>query len=488
MKVQTGKKITGFYKGEPLSISLDATAVENNLSILSSTLYVKSNYTDENSNAIIYNYIDSTDSIFGKVINDGSVTGSGNLQFKLSEASTKASLSLDPSGNNNTILYEAVNSGQLGNNISIAYVNPGTPNASLSLTVSGNSITVNLETDNSSAILTSADDIVSAILANSAASALVTPSTVGSGTGIVQARTATYLTGGNGSTSDLTPGFKYFYVVRVTLSDNKDYLLENGFLISLDPESPKASQAVTTSARASNSGSARIDRIINEYLDVILSDFRQLKVWDEHARRSAHDPKSLFLTYQNLNDTIPEVFDSQNNPVDVNDIVVDKKVGKLSIIGDSGHNDYFVTYTFDMFPAEVLEALTKLKLQELNVLGAAEGGYLTNYSTVDSAPEYWDGPLTLGVAAEAYKRLQMDSGLWKNYLIWQNGDAGQNLAGQAADWYLGMYTEMAKGLKKQHLIAQPTSAFQLFRSVGFGFFAVGGDKFRGLQVNKLLTY
>ena len=141
-----------------------------------------------------------------------------------------------------------------------------------------------------------------------------------------------------------------------------------------------------------------------------------------------------------------------------------------------------------MFPPEMLEILVKLKLQELNTLGAADGGYLTTYSSVDEAPGYWDAPLTMGVLAESFKRLQTDSGLWKNYLIWQNGSEGQQLAGQAADWYLNIYLDMAKGLKRQHLIAQPTEAFGIFRSVGFGFFAANGSKFRGLQVNRMTTY
>lgn len=232
-----------------------------------------------------------------------------------------------------------------------------------------------------------------------------------------------------------------------------------------------------------------MNTIINEYVDVLLHDFRQLTVWDEHARRDGNDPTLLRLTYGNWNkDYQIGIYNSQNNRIPAMSAYIDPVEGTVRIDNDSGYDDYFITYQFDMFPPKDLEILVRLKLQELNVLGAAEGGYLTNYRNIDEAPGYWDGPLALGVVAEAFKRLQSDGSLWKNYLIWQNGAEGQRIAGDMAAQYFNMYLDMSKSLKKQHLIAKPTSTFDLFQSVGFGFYSAGGSKFRGLQINRLTIY
>ena len=76
-----------------------------------------------------------------------------------------------------------------GNDISLQTSDPGAPNQPLSVTVTGNAIVVSLATDGAGALTSTAAQVVAAINASSAASALVTASTyrgnVGAGVAVV---------------------------------------------------------------------------------------------------------------------------------------------------------------------------------------------------------------------------------------------------------------------------------------------------------------
>lgn len=104
-------------------------------------------------------------------------------------------------GSNNDLVYTAIAEGTGGNAITITYVNPGTPSASLSVTVSGNDITVHLATNGSSAITSTATLIKAAIIASSPASSLVgvvlAPGNTGAG--VVTALSTQNLAGGAGT-------------------------------------------------------------------------------------------------------------------------------------------------------------------------------------------------------------------------------------------------------------------------------------------------
>lgn len=103
---------------------------------------------------------------------------------------------LDPAGANNAVKFRPI--GSLATSVTVAYVNPGAPSAALSIGVVGGAITVNLATDGASAITTTASDIVTAIAASGAASALVecALATGSDGTGVVTAIAATAIVGG----------------------------------------------------------------------------------------------------------------------------------------------------------------------------------------------------------------------------------------------------------------------------------------------------
>jgi phage tail sheath protein FI len=100
---------------------------------------------------------------------------------------------------NAKLKYTAVDElGAGGNSVQVRAVNPGTNNASLAVTVSGNLITVSLATDGSAAATSTASQVLAAVNASGAASALVVASlgTGSSGASVYQTHNATNLAGG----------------------------------------------------------------------------------------------------------------------------------------------------------------------------------------------------------------------------------------------------------------------------------------------------
>ena len=77
---------------------------------------------------------------------------------------------------------------QNGNQVTMQFVNPGAPSSPLSVSVSGLTITVSLATDGAGALTSTAAEVVAALNANPAASAILSAATYrgNAGTGIVQ--------------------------------------------------------------------------------------------------------------------------------------------------------------------------------------------------------------------------------------------------------------------------------------------------------------
>jgi len=94
--------------------------------------------------------------------------------------------------------------GAAGNNISVEFIDSGTTNASLDVSVSDSKITVSLATDGTGTITSTANDVIGAVNGDAEASALVTASAPGAGTGVVSAQPETNLENG----VDGTPGSK----------------------------------------------------------------------------------------------------------------------------------------------------------------------------------------------------------------------------------------------------------------------------------------
>lgn len=109
-----------------------------------------------------------------------------------------ATLTTALAGGDNDIVWRAVVGGAAGNDITIAYVDPGANDKPLGVAVVGNAITVNLATGPAGAITSTAGDIIAKMASTPTAAALVTGANAAAndGTGVVTAMAATALTGG----------------------------------------------------------------------------------------------------------------------------------------------------------------------------------------------------------------------------------------------------------------------------------------------------
>ncbi len=132
---------------------------------------------------------------------------------------THAALTTALAGANNDVIWTAAVGGAAGNDITIAYVDPGANDQLLGVVVANNDITVNLATGPGGAITSTANDIIAEVASTPAAAALVSGANAAAndGTGVVSALAATNLTGG----ADLTAIYGPFEGARFA-QDNGD--------------------------------------------------------------------------------------------------------------------------------------------------------------------------------------------------------------------------------------------------------------------------
>lgn len=97
---------------------------------------------------------------------------------------------------NGGLTYTAANVGINGNNIRITHVNPGTASGAIEVSVEQKKITVTLATDAEGELLSTADEVATAIAADPDASALVSAEASGDGQGIATTAQSVALTGG----------------------------------------------------------------------------------------------------------------------------------------------------------------------------------------------------------------------------------------------------------------------------------------------------
>lgn len=114
-------------------------------------------------------------------------------------ASVKAALTTALAGANNDLTYTAQDAGDIGNSITIRYVDPAAASAALSVSVLNRAITVNLATNGSSVITSTAAQVAAAVNGSASASALVVAANAAAndGTGVVTALASTPLAGGD---------------------------------------------------------------------------------------------------------------------------------------------------------------------------------------------------------------------------------------------------------------------------------------------------
>jgi hypothetical protein len=120
-------------------------------------------------------------------------------------ATAQAALTVNPAGDDNGLIYTAVAYGEVGNDITVVYVDPAANDAALSVGVVGSAITVNLATGVAGAITSTAALVLAAIEASGPATALVTVAIMTAdtgvaddGSGVVTAMAVANLAGGAG--------------------------------------------------------------------------------------------------------------------------------------------------------------------------------------------------------------------------------------------------------------------------------------------------
>jgi len=109
----------------------------------------------------------------------------------------KADLLVDCTNALSDVTYTAVTAGNAGNDITVVYVVAGT-STPLTIDVTANAITVNVETDGGDLPISTAIEVAAAINADDDANDLVTAAEEGAGSGVVEAKTVANLAGGTG--------------------------------------------------------------------------------------------------------------------------------------------------------------------------------------------------------------------------------------------------------------------------------------------------
>lgn len=246
---------------------------------------------------------------------------------------------------------------------------------------------------------------------------------------------------------------------------------------------------MTSTADVAATPSNVANQLIDGPIDAVLSEFRELQVWDEHARR-LQTPKLFRVTYRPINQLgFLEINSGQNERLDPADYTVGYSTGEVTITPDTGAEDYFITYAMNLFPANDLYQLMNLTLQEINAFVPEGSKQITKYSSIDTLPSIYYPALVYGTLAKCFSKLGYNSGLWKNRLIWADGQAGADLANNYAGSYRDLFTQSASGPKKQAYLALPTTNYTIFEMQGMGnFVATGSSKFRGFRPNRMASF
>lgn len=241
----------------------------------------------------------------------------------------------------------------------------------------------------------------------------------------------------------------------------------------------------TTSAAPADTGSALADTLIDGPIDSILDDFRQLCVWDERMQRVEN--QQFRVTYRPFNELgVLEIYDGQHNKI-TSGLTYNYDTGTVTISGDTGSTDYFLTYQANFFPANELYQIMIATVHAINGITPSDTRYVTSFSGVDAVTTPFQGALIFGTVAQAFKRLALQSNLWKNRLIWADGDAAAALASEMASYYQDLFIASVEGAKRQPHLAGPTSTWKVFATTGLGFSA-GNGKWRELRVNRLSSF
>lgn len=132
----------------------------------------------------------------------------------------QASETINPTGDDNAILWTAVQAGEAGDNITVEYVDPGANDAELEVAVGEDgAIAISLATDENGDVTTTAIDVIDEVDAGEGAWGLVAllvtavadavDEDAGGSVGLLEAVAATPLAGGVGTGIGAAPGSLY---------------------------------------------------------------------------------------------------------------------------------------------------------------------------------------------------------------------------------------------------------------------------------------
>lgn len=173
-----------------------------------------------------------------KIVKKGTVVGgkTKNVLDNLDEpvcnkyvAAVKAALVAGTADQNSAVLFEAVDAGDAGEQISITITDPASASAELGITVSSKDITIALKTDGESDECSTAKEVADAINAHAQAKLLVKASYYGDGAGIVGAKAKTSLAEGADSAATGAEGV-LMNDVDVTYGDKEGAMIIHGFV------------------------------------------------------------------------------------------------------------------------------------------------------------------------------------------------------------------------------------------------------------------
>jgi uncharacterized protein YjdB len=147
--------------------------------------------------------LDLSDSETVQITNTFAPTWAANTEVTYSVPDTYATLTVNPAGDDNGLIFTAVEAGEDGDDITVRYVDPAGNNQALGVVVSGSAITVNLATGAGGAITSTAAQVKAAIEGSVAADALVNVAimtadtgSADDGSGVVTAMSVANLAGG----------------------------------------------------------------------------------------------------------------------------------------------------------------------------------------------------------------------------------------------------------------------------------------------------
>lgn len=170
----------------------------------------------------------------------------------------------------------------------------------------------------------------------------------------------------------------------------------------------------------------RLNKLIDTFMTPRVLGFRQICMYDM-PMGLCPDGETWRSPFGNWLDWDCQEINKNGCPLGTSDITdFDAKTGKFKLAGgtevgpDGRSRDVVeVTFQFDYFPVEVLEAFYRNAVQNIN---AGAYGSPTDFN-LDSnfPPDNWDGVMTDMAFAHAMERLLLDYDLWKYRLVFAIG-------------------------------------------------------------------